>query len=217
MPALMKAAEISEKISPDVISNIKGFRKLGHDEHARSIPKISLDALNILFYGELGNEPITWNHNYLLSQTKPDSKFSFISDSIDSAKSLLSTLSKEFLQKMAREENSNLINDEVLELLEPYIQIFDTVITESTADNISKPSGVLREYIMQIYEFSMNTRIVKPKRAALILEEQNLKKANSELLTKDIDLKKIIEEKQVLEDRYKAKKDEADKKEEIAN
>jgi len=78
------------------------------------------------------------------------------------------------LQKMADEKNANLVNDEILELIEPYTRGQDTWLTEANAKNASSAIAALREWMVQIESFSINTKVIKPKRLALQQSEEKL-------------------------------------------
>ena len=68
---------------------------------------------------------------------------------------------------MAKTENENLINGEILELLEPYTKQVNTWLSKSNAMNAFNKMGLIHDWIVQIEMFSKETRNIKPKRIAL--------------------------------------------------
>lgn len=68
---------------------------------------------------------------------------------------------------MAKTENENLINGEILELIEPYTKCVDTWLSKKNAENAFKKMGLIHDWIVQIEKFSKETRNIKPKRIAL--------------------------------------------------
>ena len=216
MPALERAAEAAKQVDSGMVAEFSGFKKQNSDQ-AKDIVKIVIDAISILFYNQLDQEkPITWNHNYKASSRGGAAPFSFIKDSFDHSKNVLNGMGPKTLQDMAKEENSNLINDEILELLEPYMEIFETECTHDFAKGLSQALGNLRYYCQQVYEFSINTRVVKPKKAALDMQKQMLDAANRDLDKKNEDLNEIKAEAAILEASFNEKKEEAEAKEEEA-
>merc|ERR1711935_711594 len=85
------------------------------------------------------------------------------------------------LQKMALEENENLMNDEILELIEPYTRCKDTWLTAENSKNASGAIAAIREWMVQIESFSVNTKVIKPKRIALRQSMAKLEAALSQL------------------------------------
>lgn len=68
---------------------------------------------------------------------------------------------------MAKTENENLINGEILELLEPYTRCSETWLSKGNAMNAFNKMGLIHDWIIQIEKFSKETRNIKPKRIAL--------------------------------------------------
>lgn len=68
---------------------------------------------------------------------------------------------------MAKTENENLINGEILELLEPYTRCVETWLSKSNAMNAFNKMGLIHDWMVQIEKFSIETRNIKPKRIAL--------------------------------------------------
>lgn len=212
MPALEEAAAVASSIDTATIAKFTTtYKKMNSSgpKAAKDLVKVIVDALNILFYRKLDMEkPVFWTRYF--KSSKDTEGFVFIGDSYDTNKDILNGFSKQMLLEMIKEENSGLINDEVLELIEPYINIFTSTIDPEDTTNLDSTLTVIRLYTMKVNEFSKNTRIVKPKRAALAQQEENLKMANDQLEIKGQQLDKIKAEKSILEENFRGKQAEAD-------
>jgi len=120
------------------------------------------------------------------------------------------------LQKMAREENENLINDEILELIEPYTRFKDEWLTADAAKNASQAIMALREWMIQIESFSTNTKVIKPKRLALRQQMAKLEIAMNQLAEAVAQLKVIQEKCDELDNTFKKTNQEKNEIEEQA-
>ncbi len=82
---------------------------------------------------------------------------------------------------MAKTENENLINAEILELLEPYTRCIHSWLSKDNAINAFGKLGLIHDWMVQIEKFSIETRNIKPKRIALKQAEDKLEVATEKL------------------------------------
>lgn len=212
LPALEAAEIAAKKIDSGITS---AFKKYVGSKDVPLVVKYLTDAMNIILYQAVRND-IEIKEG--LKATRKDTiLYTFLNDSWDICKfSLNSTRLKDDLVKRALKGNEDLINDEILELVEPYTDLKETFLSKKNVNTNAQVVGMIREWIIQIESFSNNTRIVKPKRAAVKQQEEKLSKALSELAKAEAQLQEIKEEVATLNKGLKAKKALADAKEEQA-
>jgi dynein heavy chain len=171
--------------------------------------------MNIILYQYVSND--IQIKEGLRVRAKDTITYTFMNDSWEQTKySLADTKLKNNLLKRALKGNEDLINDEILELIEPFTDLKDTFLEEKKVNEVAGVVGMIREWIFQIEAFSINTKIVKPKKAAVKQKEEEQARAARELAKEEANLNSIQAEVASLNASYKEKKAKADEKEEQA-
>jgi len=178
LPALFKAQQAASKITIKDISELKG------NSNPHIIMKYVVDGMAILL-GKRVRSDIIIVEEFAKKADRDENKNGFLimQDSWNHGGKVAffdSDLVKD-LQKMADEKNENLINDEILELIEPYTRAKDIWLTTVNAKNASSAIAALREWMVQIESFSINTKVIKPKRLALRQQMEKLAVAMASL------------------------------------
>jgi len=176
LPALFKAQQAASKITVKDISELKG------NSNPHIVMKYVVDAMAILLFRKIRSDIIIVEE-FATKKDREEKKngFMIMQDSWNHGGKIAffdSDLVKD-LQKMADEKNENLINDEILELIEPYTRNKDIWLTADNAKNASSAIGALREWMVQIESFSINTKVIKPKRLSLRQQMEKLDVAMS--------------------------------------
>ena len=209
LPALNRAAEAAKSIDAKTIADWKVMTK----NEPPSTAKYLVDAMCILLYQKVRNDI---DIKGVTATKKDTTEFQLMQSSWNETKKVLNdgTTLKNELLKRADKENAALINDEILELVEPYTSLQSNFLSEDNVGTGSKGNLPLREWIVQIEQFSLNTRIVKPKQAALKLQEEKLKNAMAKLHASELQLQEINDKISGLNENLRKSKSEADKLEE---
>jgi dynein heavy chain len=213
MPALQRAEDAANKIDAQTIAD---WKTLLRSADPTATAKYLIEAMSILLYGKIRND-IEYAKD--VKATKKDTEgVTLINSSWNICKDLLGNPSlKSMLLLRANKANSGLINDEILELVEPYIELLPDGKFLSVANIIatSKGNEKLREWIYQIYLFSVNTKIIKPKQAALEIQENLLNEALEKLRVSQKKLDELELQLKSLEETLNSKQAEADQLEAI--
>merc|ERR1711976_351842 len=114
----------------------------------------------------------------------------------------------EKLRMMAKTENENLINGEILELLEPYTRSVKVWLSKENAENAFKKMGLIHDWIVQIEKFSIETKNIKPNRIALKQAADKLSVATAQLKEAEDQLSVIQKKCAELDANYKVNNDE---------
>jgi dynein heavy chain, axonemal len=212
LPALLAAETAAKKIDSAATA---AFKKFIANKDCPAVVKYITDAMNIILYQAVRND-IEIKEG-IKAVKKDVVGYTFLGDSWEICKSSLNnTRLKDELIKRALKGNEDLINDEILELVEPYIDITETMLSYNNVETVAQNVLIIREWIVQIDRFSKNTRIVKPKKAAVKQQEEKLQKAMNELAKKEQELQEVKKEVETLNQGLRAKKALADEKEEEA-
>lgn len=78
-----------------------------------------------------------------------------------------------FMKKL-KEYEKDQINEETIELLSPYFSQAGEWFNEKTAANASKAAAGILKWAAAIYEYHEKSKIVKPKRIYLQIQEGRL-------------------------------------------
>lgn len=144
--------------------------------------KYVVDAIQIVLYQKVRNDIVMLDKPmYASKKQEPQNQIIFFEDSWDlyGKQAFFDPQLAEKLQMMAKTENENLINGEILELLEPYTKCVDTWLSKQNAMNAFNKMGLIHDWMVQIEKFSVETRNIKPKRIALAQQEDKLGKATA--------------------------------------
>jgi len=85
-----------------------------------------------------------------------------------------------FLDKLRNYEKDG-INEETIELLEPYLKQQGEWLNLTFANKASKSAGGILNWVVNIHDYHLKSKIVKPKQAFLVVMEGKLKVAMREL------------------------------------
>ena len=181
--------------------------------------KYIVDAIQIVLYQRVRNDIVMLEKPLFASKKQDEkSKIDFFEDSWDifGKQAFFQNNLVEKLQMMAKTENENLINGEILELLEPYTRNSQTWLSKEYAMNAFNKMGLIHEWMTQIEKFSVQTKNIKPKRLALKKAENKLKEASTKLQKTEKQLAIIEANCLELDQVYKVNNDEKIKLEEAA-
>jgi dynein heavy chain, axonemal len=139
------------------------------------IIKYIMDAVVVLFGAKL--VPITIVDRVF--NRKEGKVVQFLQESWDEAgKAVLSDM--KFLASL-KEYRKDDINEETIELLEPYLMQQSDWFNEKTAINASKAAAGIFRWSVAINEYHCKSKIVKPKREFLLIQQGRLDVALREL------------------------------------
>lgn len=188
LPALERAAEAANKITSSDLAQLKGFYKFSVEEAPATVMYL-MEATSILLYRKVKNEIDIKN---VKANSKDKTGTDLMASSWDYTKLLLNEQGlKGALIARADSDQTGLINDEILELLEPYTNLMNGFLSESNCKQSASANMFIREWIIQIEQFSINTRIVKPMKLDLDKEEANLKQAETKLAASEEQLAEV--------------------------
>ena len=205
LPALIKAQKSASQISAKEISGLKPvFSKETH-----VIMKYIGDAIQIVLYQKVRNDIIMVEKPLQASKKDPNSKFNFFYDSWEmyGKSAFFHPSLTEKMKMMAKTENENLINGEILELLEPYTRNKNSWLSLKYAVNVFKQMNLIHDWVLQIEKFSIETKNIKPKRLALKQALNKLNEASKKLEKAENQLKLIEEKCAKLDETYKVNND----------
>ena len=155
LPALKRAQEAVDSIDPKDIVELKANRA------PLDIIKFIFDSVLVFFQAKL--VPITIQQ-YVFNR-KEGTQVSFLKDSWEeSGKLALGDM--QFMKKLQLYEKDQ-INEETIELLQPYILQQNDWFNEKFASNASKAANGILKWALAIYEYHEKSKIVKPKRVYL--------------------------------------------------
>jgi dynein heavy chain len=204
LPKLQAAKEAAEGINAQDISQWKNAIK--NDPFWTT--KYMVEAMSILLFQKVrcDIDPVQ-----LAPTKKTVQTYTLMRDSWSMAKSVLmnSALKSQLLSR-ADKNNAGLINDEILELLAPYTNLKNTFFEDANIINNCSADLKLKQFIVGIEAFSNSTRVIKPKQAALDLEQEKLDRAFSDLRKAEETLKQIMETLAKLDEEKREKKEAAE-------
>ena len=181
MPALLRAQQAANQVSAKEISDLKPILQ----QNAHIVMKYVVDAICVVLYQKVRCDIVMLDKPvYASKKQEPSNLITFFEDSWDQfgKASFFDPSLADKLQMMAKTENENLINGEILELLEPYTKQVNTWLSKSNAMNAFNKMGLIHDWIVQIEMFSKETRNIKPKRIALKQQENKLETATALLM-----------------------------------
>ena len=218
LPALQKAQDAANQVSAKELSDLKPILQ----QKAHIVMKYVVDAINVVLYQKVRNDIVMIDKDKPQFASKKMEKqginIEFFEDSWDKygKQAFFDPGLAERLQMMAKTENENLINGEILELLEPYTRCSQDWLSKENAENAFKKMGLIHDWIIQIEKFSIETKNIKPKRIALKQQADKLSVATG-LLKESEDLLDVITKKCAdLDNLYKTNNDEKNELEEKA-
>ena len=207
LPALKGAQKAANQITAKEISEVKPTVI----QNPHIVLKYMCDAIQIVLYQKVRNDIVMLDKPvYATKKEQKNDLIVFFQDSWEKyGKTAFfeSTLADK-LQMMAKTENENLINSEILELLEPYTRCVDTWLSEENATNAFNKLRLIHEWMVQIEKFSYLTKNIKPKRLALKRQEDKLNVATAKLNKAEAQLHEITVKCQELDSNFKKNNDE---------
>lgn len=181
--------------------------------------KYVVDAICVVLYQKMRSDIVMLDKPvYASKKQEPSNLITFFEDSWDQfgKAAFFDPSLAEKLQMMAKTENENLINGEILELLEPYTKQVNSWLSKSNAMNAFNKMGLIHDWIVQIEMFSKETRNIKPKRIALKQQENKLETATALLMKAEEQLAQIQAKCAKLDENYKVNNDEKNELEDQA-
>lgn len=196
LPYLRKAEDAVKSIEQKDIVEIKAMKR------PRDIVKIIFDCVNILFMQSL--DPIQPKMVEVAKAEHP-----FIADSYDNhaSKRMVGPLLQELLFFSSNEKD--LINEETIELLEPYLELRDVtgekkLFDPEIAKQTSKALGGLCTWAGAMSDYHKQSKIVKPKLHMLQVKTVMLEEAQQRLAEAKAQLDEVNAVKAELRARFDA-------------
>lgn len=171
MPALRRAEEAVSSLQGKDIVEMKT------NKNPTDILKYIFDLVCVYFQSKL--VPVSIEEKQF--DRKSDKKTPFIKDSWDDPGSGKMVLGDMNLIKKLKEYDKDSINEETVELLEPYLLQVNDWFTEANAKNASIAALGIYKWAMAISEYHEKSKVVKPKKENLIIQEGRLAVAQNEL------------------------------------
>ena len=215
LPALERAQAAANQVSAKELGELKPILL----QNAHIVMKYVVDAIQIVLCQKVRNDIVMWEKPVYASKKQEKSNLiEFFQDSWDmyGKQAFFDPQLAEKLQMMAKTENENLINGEILELLEPYTRCVNTWLSRDNALNAFNKMGLIHDWIVQIEKFSKETRNIKPKRIALKQQEDKLMIATEQLRVAEAQLAEIRKKCEELDGLYQVNNDEKNELEEKA-
>ena len=178
LPALEAAAAAANKVDAKIISD---WKLLLRNPDPTPTAMFLVEAMAIMMYQRVRNDI---DYKPYRPTKKDTTDYMLINSSWETCKKVLSDPGlKGQLKARTEKEGAGLINDEILELVEPYMKLFqtDSFLSVKNIEATFIGNLPLREWVYQIESFSQNTKIVKPVQAALELQENKLNEAMKKL------------------------------------
>lgn len=173
LPYLRKAELAVNSIKPADINELRGMR------NAVPTTRLILDTVHILFQRPL--DPVKPKAMNIKKQDIP-----FCADSFDNNTNLTlksATFLKDLLDFSANEKDN--INEETVELLEPYLKLAlpngEPAFTKEIAKNASAALGGMCEWAAAMSDYHIQSKIVKPKLILLEVKMGELREAEANL------------------------------------
>ena len=205
LPALIAASNAASSITSADTAN---WKSMASKKDTGNTAKWLADAVSILLYEKVRND-------IDIKPTKPTTKaeeeYMLMVHTWDVGKKVLTDSDlKKKLSMRADKKYASLINDEILELVEPYTKLLENFLSYQNVKTQSESNLPLREWVKQIELFSLNTRSIKPKQAALEQQESKLSDAMNKLNAAQAVLDEINRKITVLNENLRVNKQEAD-------
>ena len=188
-PFLDEADEAVNSIKPNDLNELKKLPKPG------DVIKLTFDGVMILRKFQMDPVKVA---EISLGIGKDKKTFNFLADSYASCQKTMLADSG-FLKALFKfsEEERDLINDETIELLMPYLELegFDP----NVARNASKAAQGLCSWVIAMVKYNGASKIVKPKLEQLAVAEAKLEDALKELSTAEAKLQTVKDKLDVLQ------------------
>jgi len=213
LPALEAAKDAVNSIQQPQITELKAMK------NPLEIMKYVMDCVCIMIGRPLAPikiEDVVFNK-------KENKTSAFLKDSWEEGgRGLLSDM--DFLKLIKNENLGNMINEEHIELLQPYFNTKDEFFNQENAKKASVAVEALCKWVLALALFYEKSKIVKPKIEFLTIQEGKLAVAMTNLGKAQADLEEVkafvaqlkekyqkqIEEKNILEDRMRKMKKKID-------
>lgn len=193
----MRRAEAAvDSIKPGDINELKGMRQ------AVDTTRLILDTIHILFQRPL--DPVKPKQMNILKQECP-----FVNDSFDNhtKNTLASALFLKDLFDFSNNEKDN-INEETIELLEPYLLFTAPDGREIFTGPVAKKSSSALEgmcvWAAAMSDYHKQSKIVKPKLRLLEVKMAQLKEAEENLAAAEAELAEVTALKERLRQKFDA-------------
>ena len=214
LPALRAAEEAVSAIQQPQIVELKAMKT------PLEIMKYVMDCVCILTSSTLA--PIIPEEK-AFNKKDPTKITPYMKDSWEESGRFLLT-SIDFLQRIKNPKLGDMINEEQIELLQPYFLVKDIFFNIPNAKNASNAIEALCKWVYALATYFEKSKIVKPKMEFLAIQEDKLKIALTNLAKAEADLAEVkafvaqlrakyqkqIEEKNALEDRARKTKKKMD-------
>lgn len=195
LPALERAKKAVESIKPADIVELKGTR------NATDTTRLIFDTVNILFQDPLvAVGPRDYN---MLKQLTP-----FIADSYDewTSKKLQGPLLKQLIE--FSDNDKDFINEETIELLEPYLTLKTPKNEELFSGPVAKKASAALEGLCvwagAMSDYHKASKIVKPKLRLLEIRTAQLAEAEDKLSAAEAELNEVNRLKAELKAKFDA-------------
>ena len=180
MPALQAAKEAVAAILPAQITELKTTK------NPLEIMKYVMDCVCILL--GVGLAPI--NIDDVVFNKKKNETKKFLKDSWEEAgRSLLVDI--DFLKKIKDDQVGEKLNDEQIELLEPYFAQKEEFFNIDNAKKASVAIEAMCRWVYALKDYAEKSKIVKPKMQELVRQEDRLNIAMSELKKAQEELEEV--------------------------
>jgi len=194
MPALEKAKKAVDSIKPADINELRGMR------NATDTCKLIFDAVQLLFQDQMA--PIEPGELTILKQQTP-----FVKDSYEFAiKKLQGNLLKDLIS--FSEDQKDFINEETIELLEPYLVLKtpkgEKLFEGAVAKKASNALEGLCTWAGAMSDYHLASKIVKPKLRLLELRTAQLAEAEEKLAAAESELNEVNRLKAELKAKFDA-------------
>jgi len=182
MPALERAKKAVESIKPADIVELKGTR------NATDTTRLIFDTVNLLFLDPM--VPVGPREYNMLKQQTP-----FISDSYDefTSKKLQGPLLKQLIE--FSDNDKDYINEETIELLEPYLVLKTPKGEELFVGAVAKKASAALEglctWAAAMSDYHKASKIVKPKLRLLQIRSAQLAEAEEKLAAAEAELTEV--------------------------
>lgn len=209
LPYLKKAEAAVDSIKPGDI------KELGGMNNAVDTTRLIMDTIHILFQRSL--DPVKPRSLTMLKTEIP-----FINDSFDNhtKMTLKSSVFLKDLLDFSNNDKDN-INEETIELLEPYITLCTPDGREVFTGPVAKKSSAALEgmcvWAAAMSDYHKQSKIVKPKLRLLEIKMAELKEAETNLAAAENELREVTELKERLRKKFDAQMAEKKALEEKAN
>jgi dynein heavy chain, axonemal len=180
LPALKRAQDAVDNLKQSDIVEMKSNRS------PLDIIKYIMDVVLVFFQVKLN--PITVEEK-AFDRKNEQNKTKFLKESYEESGRV--ALNDMGFMKRLKDFEKDQINEETIELLEPYLSPNNEWFNETSAAKTSMAAAGILKWALAIYEYHEKSKIVKPKKINLALQEGRLQVATNELRKSQADLDAI--------------------------